>query len=95
MKNNLILSINPGSTSTKLAVFEKEKKIFSENVSHSSSEIARYNKIFDQKDFRSGIVIRFLENNKLKISDLAAVVGRELVSVYPNTRGRTIRFGLL
>ena len=47
-----ILIINPGSTSTKIGVFEDETQIMETTLRHSTEEIAKYNSIIDQKDFR-------------------------------------------
>ena len=47
-----LLIINPGSTSTKIGVFEDEKLLFEETLRHSTEEIAKYASIVDQKDFR-------------------------------------------
>ncbi len=78
MSNNspIILTINPGSTSTKLAVFRAEERIAQENLSHSSQDLAQYKKVTDQSPFRSALVFEFLTKNNLKAQDLAAVVGR-------------------
>ena len=48
-----ILVINPGSTSTKIGVYEDETLLFEETLRHSTEEIAKYATIVDQKDFRS------------------------------------------
>ena len=47
-----IIAINPGSTSTKVAVFDNETKRFSINVSHSSDELKKFPEIVDQLDYR-------------------------------------------
>ncbi|MCR4586049.1 MAG: butyrate kinase [Lachnospiraceae bacterium] len=71
-----LLIINPGSTSTKIGVFEDEKLILEETLRHSTEEIAQYASIVDQKDFRKKIIMDLLEANNIKVTDLAAVVGR-------------------
>ena len=43
-----ILAVNPGSTSTKIAVFSDDEELWKENISHSSQEIEKYDKIIDQ-----------------------------------------------
>ena len=50
-----ILVINPGSTSTKIGVYEDETLLFEETLRHSTEEIAKYATIVDQKDFRKEI----------------------------------------
>ena len=47
-----ILSINPGSTSTKIAVYEDLNPVFVQNLKHSTEELSPFNKIIDQYDFR-------------------------------------------
>ncbi|MBP2652813.1 MAG: butyrate kinase [Firmicutes bacterium] len=71
-----ILAINPGSTSTKIAVFEDEKELFRQNIEHSSTEIAKYKTIAEQYDFREKAVLAFLADNNLSAKDLSAVVAR-------------------
>ncbi|MBP2643539.1 MAG: butyrate kinase [Firmicutes bacterium] len=71
-----ILAINPGSTSTKIAVFENEKELFRQNIEHSSDELAKYNSIAEQYDFRKEAVLSFLATNHVSVDDLSAVVGR-------------------
>ncbi len=72
----LLLIINPGSTSTKIAVYEDEREVLSENIPHSAEELAPFNKIVDQKGFRKDIVLRTIKAQSVEPSELAAVVGR-------------------
>ena len=53
------LIINPGSTSTKIGVFEDETLLFEETLRHSTEEIASYESIFAQKDFRKQIILDY------------------------------------
>ncbi|HMA54334.1 MAG TPA: butyrate kinase [Acidobacteriota bacterium] len=71
-----LLIINPGSTSTKIAVYEDEREVLSECINHSAEELAPFAKIVDQKGFRKDIVLRVLREKGLEPADLAAVVGR-------------------
>lgn len=71
-----ILTINPGSTSTKVAVFENEKELFSTTLRHSAEEIGRYKTIIDQLDFRREVILEAVENSGIKVADLDAVIGR-------------------
>ena len=71
-----ILTINPGSTSTKIGVYDNITEIMTENLSHSSAEISSFSKITDQFEYRLGKIIDFLDNNKLKLKDFSAIVGR-------------------
>ena len=52
-----ILVINPGSTSTKIAVFEDENKLFEETLRHTIDELAPYHNIPDQTEFRTNIIL--------------------------------------
>ena len=71
-----ILTINPGSTSTKIAVFNNEELEFKKTLRHSSDEIGKYKKISDQFEFRKKVIEGALNECGIKISDLSAVVGR-------------------
>ncbi|MCR5250647.1 MAG: butyrate kinase [Lachnospiraceae bacterium] len=71
-----LLIINPGSTSTKIGVFEDEKLLFEETLRHSTEEIAQFATIVDQKDFRKKIIMDFITSKGVKVEDLSAVVGR-------------------
>ena len=55
-----ILIINPGSTSTKIGVYEDETQVMEETLRHSTEEIAQYATIYDQKDFRKEIIVNLL-----------------------------------
>ena len=70
------LIINPGSTSTKIGVFEDETLLFEETLRHSTEEIAKYASIVDQKDFRKEIIINLLKEKDFDIHSLNMVVGR-------------------
>ena len=70
------LIINPGSTSTKLGVFEDENLLFEETLRHSTEEIAAYASIVDQKDFRKELILNFLKNSNFDVRSLNVVVGR-------------------
>ncbi len=70
------LIINPGSTSTKIGVFEDETLLFEETLRHSTEEIAQYASIVDQKDFRKQIILDLLDKKNFDIKSLQVVVGR-------------------
>ena len=76
MANKYILAINPGSTSTKIAIFLGEEKILGQNISHAADELAPFPKIIDQHHFREKVILNFLKQNSFDINLLAAVVGR-------------------
>ena len=70
------LIINPGSTSTKIGVFEDETLLFEETLRHSTEEIAQYASIVEQKDFRKDIIVNLLKEKDFDINSLNMVVGR-------------------
>ncbi len=70
------LIINPGSTSTKIGVFEDETLLFEETLRHSTEEIASYASIVDQRDFRKQIILDLLKEKAFDIHSLQVVVGR-------------------
>lgn len=71
-----ILSINPGSTSTKIAVYLGDKAVFLKNIKHSADELKDFKKITDQYSFRKEIVLKELVEAGINIEKLHAVVGR-------------------
>ena len=71
-----ILAINPGSTSTKIAVYDNDQEVFETTLRHSTEEIEAYNTIFDQYDFRKKVILDALDDNSINLSKLSAVVGR-------------------
>lgn len=75
-KKPLILVINPGSTSTKLAIFQGENLISEKNLSHDASRLMKYKKIYDQMELRMEAISEYLKEESIEISDLACVVGR-------------------
>lgn len=70
------LIINPGSTSTKIGVFEDETLLFEETLRHSTEELAQYASIVEQKDFRKNIITELLAEKNFDIKSLGVVVGR-------------------
>ena len=71
-----ILVINPGSTSTKIAVYEDDKKLFVSSIEHTEEEIEKYDAIYDQYEFRKNLILDELEKNGVKASDLTCVMSR-------------------
>jgi butyrate kinase len=71
-----ILAINPGSTSTKISLYENEKEVFVETLRHSVEELSAFNSIPDQREFRKNKVLEFLKKNNFNIEEISAVVGR-------------------
>lgn len=71
-----ILSINPGSTSTKIAIYENEREVFCKTLIHPAEEIEKYNNVAEQFNMRKKVILSFLEENGYNVNELAAVVGR-------------------
>ncbi len=71
-----ILVINPGSTSTKIGVFEDETLLFEETLRHTTEELAGYNLIVEQKDFRRKVILDVLAEKNFDINTLDVCVGR-------------------
>lgn len=71
-----ILVINPGSTSTKIAVFEDKKPIFVETIRLSNDVTANFNSVLDQTDFRKQQVLDSLKSHGFDVSSFDAVIGR-------------------
>lgn len=70
-----ILAINPGSTSTKIAVFEDEKPIFHKTIRHSATELAQFHSVAEQYDFRKELILKELEQENIPLN-FNVVMGR-------------------
>ena len=76
MKENILI-INPGSTSTKVAIFNQEgKEIFKEFISHSTEELFRFKSLLEQGPFRKKIILNTLKKKKIDSNSLSAIIGR-------------------
>lgn len=75
-KTYRILVINPGSTSTKIAVYDNEKPVFTEVIRHPAEKVAEFETIYDQRHFRKELVLKALQDNGIMPDSLDAVVGR-------------------
>jgi butyrate kinase len=71
-----LLIINPGSTSTKIAIFDNEKPVLEQTLRHSNEELAPYATVIDQFEFRKNVILETLNTNGINITKLSAVVGR-------------------
>ncbi|MGI6510870.1 MAG: butyrate kinase [Catenisphaera adipataccumulans] len=76
MKKYKIFVINPGSTSTKLALYENATCLLSTNVFHDSSVLIKFPKINDQLMYRMMVIQKFIEDNHVDLTGVDAVVGR-------------------
>ncbi len=71
-----ILSVNPGSTSTKFAVYEGEKLICLHTKRHTAEELMPYNTLSEQCEFRKNVILERLKEDGINLMELSAVVGR-------------------
>ncbi len=71
-----ILAINPGSTSTKIAVYKNEDQLFTTSISHTPEELAGFKSVIDQFEWRKGLILKALADNNIDVNKLSAVVGR-------------------
>ena len=71
-----ILVINPGSTSTKIAVFGDEEVLLSSTVKHSTQELQRFSNVIDQYEFRRNHILEYLAKEKIDLTEINVVVGR-------------------
>lgn len=76
MKAYKIFAINPGSTSTKIALIQGDEVLFSKNVSHDASKLAEYDGISAQKPYRVETILNLLAEADIKLDDVDAFVGR-------------------
>lgn len=71
-----ILVINPGAGSTKVAVFKNETMSFEHIIRHPSEELLHFTRVIDQYGYRKEKILRTLEENSIRLTDIQAVVGR-------------------
>lgn len=76
MKTYRIFVINPGSTSTKLSMFENDRCLFTEDTFHDSSILLTFPTINDQLDYRMEVVYKFLSDRGIDLTGVDAIVGR-------------------
>lgn len=76
MSNYKILTINPGSTSTKIALFQGEECTFSKNVSHDAAELDKFQSLSDQLPYRRDMILNLLEEADISLDDVDVFVGR-------------------
>jgi butyrate kinase len=72
----LILAINPGSTSTKIALYRRGKEEYAENIPHRVEELARFNRASDQDTYRLEIIAKLLQERGYDLAEVDAFVGR-------------------
>ena len=71
-----IRAVNPGSTSTKIGLFDNDTEIFTTNISHTKEELSQFKEIQDQKDFRREMVEKTMAEKGYSLEDVDIFVGR-------------------
>lgn len=73
---NRVLAINPGATSTKIAVYDDENLLFSKTIEHSVEDLKLFSRVFDQYQYRLDLILQTLADEKVDILTLSAIAGR-------------------
>ncbi len=71
-----VLTFNPGSTSTKIAVYENENPVFQETIHHSAEDLAVFHKVVEEYDYRKNAILSILKEQGYDLNDFDAIVGR-------------------
>jgi len=71
-----ILAINPGSTSTKIAVFDNVRQVFIKNIKHSVEELRKYEHLADQFEFRMSTILEELRKANIDLPSIHCIMGR-------------------
>jgi butyrate kinase len=74
--NHIILAVNPGSTSTKIAVYQNSRPVFLKSILHDPKELSKFKRISDQYEFRKSIILKELRDSHIDINTIEVVVGR-------------------
>jgi butyrate kinase len=85
---DIIVAINPGSTSTKFGAYRMRNELFCTTIKHSNEDLAKYPKIIDQYKFRADLIAQGMTSANIALDSLAAVVGRGGL-LYPLREGGT------
>ncbi len=72
----ILLIINPGGTSTKIAVYEDEKPLFVKSIVHDPEELKKYDAVVDQFEYREGLILDALRENNIPLESITAIVAR-------------------
>ncbi len=76
MEISYILAINPGSTSTKIAVYKGNNPLFLKTIRHECEDLAKYGEIADQFEFRKGLIMSEVRENSIPLDMIRIVIGR-------------------
>ncbi|PKL11641.1 MAG: hypothetical protein CVV52_13135 [Spirochaetae bacterium HGW-Spirochaetae-8] len=86
LQRQLVLAINPGSTTTKLALYHKLAELATETIDHEFSVLAKFPRMADQLEFRLELVRAFLQTHAVAVGSLATAMGRGGLLAYCGTR---------
>jgi butyrate kinase len=75
-EKNLILAINPGSTSTKIAIYNGTEQLFLKNIKHAAEELAPFAKIADQYEFRKELILKEASDADFDLREFKVIIGR-------------------
>jgi butyrate kinase len=76
MENSYILAINPGSTSTKIAVYNGNNSVFLKTIRHGCDELAQFSEVTEQFGFRKGLIMQEVRENGIPLDEIRIVIGR-------------------
>ena len=76
MEKIQVLAINPGSTSTKIAVYHGTSPVFIQTLRHSAEELVSFERVTDQYEFRKNLILQQLENARIDLNSLQVIMGR-------------------
>ena len=71
-----ILVINPGSTSTKIAIFEDEQQVYTKSLQHAAEDLKSYTTFVQQFEFRRDLIVKVLRQEGVQTDDFAVIMGR-------------------
>ena len=94
MKEFTVLTINPGSSSTKMGVVKGDKVIVNREVDHHKEDFAECKTFADQEPIRMAMIRKALEEEGIALSDLDAVSGRG-VGLYPCAGGKNMKIAII
>lgn len=76
MSGYRVLAINPGSTSTKIAIYEDVERKYTQNIEHDVEELKKYKSISEQYEMRKEAILSFIEDAGYKMDEFSAIVAR-------------------
>jgi butyrate kinase len=95
--NYRLLIINPGSTATKMTVYENEREVFEETLRHSPEDIGKFKRVVDQQNFRTELILKILQDNQIDVREMDAIVrrGELLKPIISGTYNYILKSGFL